>query len=87
MKARLKGRRAGVLLHPTSLGGTPACGGFGREAAAWISALAHHGLSAWQVLPLAPTDPSGSPYNAPSASASSTRFLDGVSLRTGGRFA
>jgi len=84
LKARLNGRRAGVLLHPTSLGGTPACGGFGQEAAAWIAAMARHGLSAWQVLPLAPPDPLGSPYNAPSASAISTRFLDGESLRTAG---
>ena len=84
LKARLKGRRAGVLLHPTSLGRTPACGSFGQETADWISALAHHGLGAWQILPLAHPDPLGSPYNAPSASAISTRFLDGGALHTAG---
>lgn len=51
---------------------------------AWIATLAHHGLGAWQVLPLAPPDPLGSPYNAPSASAISTRFLDGEALHTAG---
>ena len=84
LNARLNGRCAGVLLHPTSLGRTPGCGSFGQEAAAWISALAHHGLGAWQVLPLAHPDPLGSPYNAPSASAISTRFLDGEALHTAG---
>ncbi|KKZ15087.1 MAG: hypothetical protein TH68_02320, partial [Candidatus Synechococcus spongiarum 142] len=84
LTARLNGRSAGVLLHPTSLGRTPACGSFGQDAAAWISALARHGLGAWQVLPLAPPDPLGSPYNAPSASAISTRFLDGEALHTAG---
>ena len=84
LKARLNGRCAGVLLHPTSLGRTPGCGSFGREAAAWISAMARYGLGAWQVLPLAHPDPLGSPYNAPSASAVSTRFLDGEALHTAG---
>jgi len=84
LKNRLQGRRAGVLLHPTSLGGTPGCGGFGQEAQAWVSALEHHGIGAWQVLPLAPTDPLGSPYNSPSASAISSRFLDGEMLQASG---
>ena len=84
LKIRLNGRCAGVLLHPTSLGRTPGCGSFGQEVADWIAALARHGLGAWQVLPLAQPDPLGSPYNAPSASAISSQFLDGEALHSAG---
>ena len=76
LKESLPGRQAGVLLHPTCLGGPSGSGTFGNRAATWIALLARHGLKIWQVLPLAPTDALGSPYNSPSASALNPRFLD-----------
>src|SRR5688572_27560594 len=60
-------RRAGVLLHVTSL---PGNGVLGDEAYRFVDFLADAGFSVWQVLPLVPThDDDGSPYNAPSSMA------------------
>src|SRR5688572_19514545 len=60
-------RRAGVLLHVTSL---PGEGDLGDAAYRFVDFLAAAGCSVWQVLPLVPThDDDGSPYNAPSAMA------------------
>ncbi|MFM2080456.1 MAG: 4-alpha-glucanotransferase [Cyanobacteriota bacterium] len=73
-------RRAGVLLHPTALPGTPGCGSLGSVAHAWISALADHGIAAWQLLPLAPTDGTGSPYSSPSGFALNPWLLDAEQL-------
>jgi 4-alpha-glucanotransferase len=73
-------RRAGVLLHPTALPGTPACGSLGRVAHDWIDTLADHGVRAWQLLPLAPTDGTGSPYSSPSGFALNPWLLDGEQL-------
>jgi 4-alpha-glucanotransferase len=69
-------RRCGVLLHPTALPGTPACGSLGAAARAWIDRLADHGIGAWQLLPLAPTDGGGSPYSSPSGFALNPWLLD-----------
>ena len=74
------GRRCGVLLHPTALPGTPACGTFGAVAAAWIRLLAAEGVGVWQLLPLAPTDAGGSPYSSPSGFALNPWLLDGQAL-------
>ncbi|MEY2643710.1 MAG: 4-alpha-glucanotransferase [Cyanobacteriota bacterium] len=73
-------RRTGVLLHPTALPGTPACGSLGRAAHAWVDALADHGIGAWQLLPLAPTDGTGSPYSSPSGFALNPWLLDADQL-------
>jgi 4-alpha-glucanotransferase len=66
-------RRAGVLLHVTSLprtSDTATAGDLGDEAYRFVDFLAAAGCSIWQVLPLAPTHPEdGSPYNALSAMA------------------
>jgi 4-alpha-glucanotransferase len=60
-------RRAGVLLHVTSL---PGDGDLGEEAYRFVDFLAEAGFSVWQVLPLVPTHhDDGSPYNAPSSMA------------------
>jgi 4-alpha-glucanotransferase len=69
-----------VLLHPTALPGTPACGSFGEAAAAWIRLLAAEGVGVWQLLPLAPTDGGGSPYSSPSGFALNPWLLDGQRL-------
>lgn len=66
-------RRAGVLLHVTSLPapspGAPG-GRLGEEAHRFVDFLAEAGCSVWQVLPLVPTHADvPSPYDAPSAMA------------------
>ncbi|MFM7647202.1 MAG: 4-alpha-glucanotransferase, partial [Cyanobium sp.] len=62
-------RSSGILLHPTALPGRGPCGTLGAEARAWIDLLIAAGVEVWQVLPLAPTDGTGSPYSSPSGSA------------------
>jgi 4-alpha-glucanotransferase len=59
-------RRAGVLMHVTSL----PSGDLGDDAYAFVDFLSAAGCSVWQVLPLVPThDEDHSPYNAMSAMA------------------
>src|SRR5712692_1887681 len=58
-------RSSGILLHPTSLPG----GRLDDHAYAFVDWLAAAGQSWWQVLPLGPPDPTGSPYTAASAFA------------------
>ncbi len=65
-------RRAGVLLHASSLPG----GRLGPEAFAFVNWLAAAGQSWWQVLPLTPPDASGSPYASPSAFAGWAGLLE-----------
>lgn len=62
-------RRAGVLLHPTSLPGHFAAGDLGPAADAFVARLAEAGIAVWQVLPLGPTGLGDSPYGALSAFA------------------
>ncbi len=66
-------RRAGVLLHVSSLPG----GTLGPRAYAFVDFLAAAGCSVWQVLPLVPPDEEGSPYRALSAMAGHPGLLDG----------
>ena len=73
-------RASGVLLHPTALPGTPCCGSFGAAARAWIDLLAEQGVGVWQLLPLAPTDGTGSPYSSPSGSALNPWLIDADDL-------
>lgn len=62
MSDLLDQRRAGVLLHPSSLPGSAFCGDFGPDAYRFVDLLAAAGVSIWQVLPLGPTHPDGCPY-------------------------
>ena len=65
-------RRAGVLLHVTSLPG----GDLGPEAYRFVDFLADAGVTVWQVLPLVPThEEDRSPYNALSAMAGSPELI------------
>jgi 4-alpha-glucanotransferase len=73
-------RSCGVLLHPTALPGSPACGSLGAPARAWIAQLAEARLGVWQLLPLAPTDATGSPYSSPSGSAINPWLIDAEDL-------
>lgn len=58
-------RSAGILLHPTSLPG----GVLDEHAYRFVDWLAEAGQSWWQMLPLGPPDPVGSPYKSESAFA------------------
>jgi 4-alpha-glucanotransferase len=73
-----------VLLHPTALPGPGPCGTFGTAAADWIRLLGRSGVGVWQLLPLAPTDGTGSPYSSPSGSALNPALLDGPLLQQQG---
>src|SRR5262245_12784377 len=73
-------RRAGVLLHPTSLPGPHARGTFGTDARRFVDWLAAGGFSVWQTLPLGVTDAYGSPYALRSAHAGDPRFIDAADL-------
>ena len=47
-------RRAGVIMHPTSLPGPYGIGDMGKEAFAFIDWLVDAKMQVWQVLPLVP---------------------------------
>jgi 4-alpha-glucanotransferase len=69
-------RRAGVLLHVTSLPGEYGAGDLGPEAYAFVDFLERAGCTVWQVLPLVPTHAGdGSPYNAVSAMAGNPELI------------
>ncbi|MGB7215468.1 MAG: 4-alpha-glucanotransferase [Gammaproteobacteria bacterium] len=76
MSAVLGRRRAGVLLHPTSLPGPGPSGTLGNDALRFVDWLVSGGFSVWQTLPLGPTDAHGSPYSQQSAYAGNPRLLD-----------
>ncbi len=64
-------RRAGVLLHPTSLPN----GDFGADAEAFLDFMRAAGLSVWQMLPLGPTHAERSPYHCLSVHAISPGLI------------
>lgn len=78
--AVLDRRRAGVLLHPTSLPG----GDLGDEASRFIDFLSDTGFTVWQCLPLGPTHDDGSPYHALSAHAGNPGLISLDTLRAWG---
>jgi 4-alpha-glucanotransferase len=65
----LSDRRAGILLHPSSLPGPFGIGDLGDEAHRFLQWLAGAGQTVWQILPLGPTGFGNSPYGALSAFA------------------
>ena len=62
-------RRAGILLHPTSLPGPFGVGDLGPGAEAFLDWLVAAGVGLWQVLPLTAPGEGDSPYTALSALA------------------
>ena len=80
MSGVLGTRRAGVLLHPTSLPGMGATGTIGGEAWRFVDWLAAGGFSVWQTLPIGPVDSYGSPYCQRSTYAGFPRLLDPAHL-------
>jgi 4-alpha-glucanotransferase len=65
-------RRSGVLLHLSSLGP----GALGAPGRAFVDWLAEAGFTVWQILPLGPTGPDGSPYWVRSDHAGNPCFID-----------
>ncbi len=80
----LERRRAGVLLHPTSLPGSGSQGSFGADARRFVDLIASAGFTIWQILPLGPVDGSRSPYLLKSAHAGDPRFIDTTMLKAEG---
>jgi len=78
-------RRAGVLLHPTSLPNTHSFfqahpypqmhGTLGKDAYLFVDFLASSGLSVWQMLPTTPTHADLSPYQSVSAHAGNPELI------------
>lgn len=77
-------RRAGILLHPTSLPGPTGRGDLGPAAYAFVDWLAQAGVQTWQVLPLQPPGFGGSPYAATSAFAGDPLLISPDQLSTDG---
>jgi 4-alpha-glucanotransferase len=70
-------RRAGVLLHPTSLPShhPDRCGDIGPEAHRFLAFLAATGVAVWQMLPIGPTHADGSPYQSTSVHAGNSDLI------------
>ena len=68
-------RRAGILLHPTSLPSKYGIGDLGREAFEFVDYLKAAGQTIWQVLPLNPVGFGYSPYQSPSAFAGNPMLI------------
>ena len=62
-------RRAGVLLHLTSLPGPHGLGDLGRPASRFMQWLAASGWDLWQMLPTGPIGKGDSPYSSGSSFA------------------
>lgn len=73
-------RRAGVLLHPTSL---PA-GDLGPDAHRFVDWLAESGITVWQMLPLGPPQADRSPYQTDSAHAGNPALISPAPLLAAG---
>jgi len=81
----LKKRRAGVLLHPTSLPADYYQGDIGPAAYKFIDFLANCGFTVWQMLPLGPTHGNkASPYQTLSSHAGSTDLVSPVLMAENG---
>ena len=73
-------RRAGILLHPTSLPGPEGNGDLGADAYRFVDFLCSCGVSLWQTLPLGPTHEDLSPYQCLSVHAGNFRLISLQSL-------
>ncbi len=80
-------RRAGILLHPTSLPGPGPCGDLGQGARTFLDWLQAAGQGIWQVLPLVPPGGGFSPYDSPGAMALGTHLVSLEDLVTDGLLA
>ena len=69
-------QKHGVLLPVFSLPGRRSVGTLGKGAYEFIDFLKEAGQDFWQILPLCPADPEGSPYRSDSAFACDPAFID-----------
>ncbi len=69
-------RKAGILMHITSLPSRYGIGSFGKEAYRFIDFLVETNQTYWQILPLGPTSYGDSPYQTFSAFAINPYFID-----------
>ncbi|MDR3224862.1 MAG: 4-alpha-glucanotransferase [Clostridiales Family XIII bacterium] len=69
-------RRAGILLPVFSLPSPYGIGTMGKAAFDFVDFLADSGQSLWQILPMGPADPAGSPYKSLSAFAGNPLYID-----------
>jgi len=74
--ALMSQRRAGVLLHITSLPGPHAFGDISKHAYDFIDQLSATGFSVWQILPLGPTHEDLCPYQSLSAHAGNPQLIN-----------
>ena len=72
----LERRRAGILLHITSLPGEGEMGDLGENARYFVQFLADCSQTVWQMLPIGPVEPFTSPYQASSAFAGNPYLVD-----------
>ncbi|MEO8189758.1 MAG: 4-alpha-glucanotransferase [Acidobacteriota bacterium] len=77
-------RRAGLVLHPTSLPGKFPCGEAGPDALRFLEWASSAGQSVWQVLPLGPTSGGDSPYGGTSAFAGNPLLISSAWLAEDG---
>ena len=68
-------RKAGILLHPTSLPGPYGIGEIGVQAREFADRLREMGVGLWQMLPLGPTGYGDSPYQSLSTFAGNTMLI------------
>jgi 4-alpha-glucanotransferase len=73
-------RRAGILLHITSLPGPGTVGDLGQEASHFVRFLHDTGVTVWQTLPLGITHADLSPYQSLSAHAGNPELISIHSL-------
>ncbi len=77
-------RKAGVLMHITSLPSELGIGTIGHEAFEFIDFLKRSEQRLWQVLPLNPTDFNNSPYQSPGVFAGNPLLIDLIDLKNKG---
>jgi 4-alpha-glucanotransferase len=68
-------RRAGILLHITSLPGPGSVGDLGINAYRFVDLLVDSGMTVWQILPIGPTMYDNSPYQSSSVYAGNPRLI------------
>lgn len=76
MTSLLDKRRAGILLHITSLPGPGNVGDLGQEAYNFVRFLNDTGITVWQTLPLGITHSDFSPYQSLSAHAGNPELIN-----------
>ncbi len=69
-------RASGVLLHISSLPSLYNFGSIGKEAYEFVDFLKESGFSYWQILPINPTNESGSPFQSFSVFAGNISLID-----------